>query len=277
MKNMCNFWTCLLDREGKVVWDKNGNSHEKLIEKTSWKDDKLENRDFVRIEINPKNLFSKNKKDWSFKVDEKGTLPLWFSENRAKMEEACWKEWKVAMKRTLWKFHLKNLKKTIQKIKKIPYFSMKGKINAEWNLSLAPTWDAARVAAGNAARVAARDTGNAGNAARDAGNAVWDAAGNAARDAGNAVWDAAGNAAKDAVWDVAWVAAGDTRNAWNAVLVAARDAVLFIRCLVSLNFGLDKKHFLHAKARMEVWEAGYALYCDVDGKLFVYGIEKTEG
>ena len=139
---------------------------------------------------------------------------------------------------------------------------MKGKINAEWNLSLAPTWDAARVAAGNAARVAARDTGNAGNAARDAGNAVW---------------DAAGNAAKDAVWDVAWVAAGDTRNAWNAVLVAARDAVLFIRCLVSLNFGLDKKHFLHAKARMEVWEAGYALYCDVDGKLFVYGIEKTEG
>src|SRR3990167_9004664 len=189
------------------------------------KDDKLENRDFVRIEINPKNLFSKNKKDWSFKVDEKGTLPLWFSENRAKMEEACWKEWKVAMKRTLWKFHLKNLKKTIQKIKKIPYFSMKGKINAEWNLSLAPTWDAARVAAGNAARVAA----------------------------------------------------GDTRNAWNAVLVAARDAVLFIRCLVSLNFGLDKKNFLHAKARMEVWEAGYALYCDVDGKLFVYEIEKTEG
>jgi hypothetical protein len=31
---------------------------------------------------------------------------------------------------------------------------------------------------------------------------------------------------------------------------------------------------LHAKARMEVWKAGFGLKCDVNGKLFVYGVKK---
>jgi hypothetical protein len=34
--------------------------------------------------------------------------------------------------------------------------------------------------------------------------------------------------------------------------------------------GFPKKHINHAKARMEVWKKGYGLYCDVNGKLYVY-------
>ena len=31
-----------------------------------------------------------------------------------------------------------------------------------------------------------------------------------------------------------------------------------------------KKHFAHAKARMRVWQKGYALLYDVNGVLYVY-------
>jgi hypothetical protein len=37
---------------------------------------------------------------------------------------------------------------------------------------------------------------------------------------------------------------------------------------------LDVKHIRHAEARMAVWKAGYGLRCDVNGKLYVYGVKK---
>jgi hypothetical protein len=37
---------------------------------------------------------------------------------------------------------------------------------------------------------------------------------------------------------------------------------------------LDPKHIEHFDARWDVWRRGYALLCDVNGKLFVYGIKK---
>jgi hypothetical protein len=89
-----------------------------------------------------------------------------------------------------------------------------------------PVLDAARAAAGDAARDAARAAARA--AARDA---AWDAAGDAARAAaraaaGDAAWDAARAAARaaagDAAWDAARAAAGDA--AWDAAGAAAWDA-----------------------------------------------------
>jgi hypothetical protein len=57
----------------------------------------------------------------------------------------------------------------------------------------------------------------------------------------------------------------------DAARNAAMDAAVYARCLFSLRLkGFDRKHFLHARARMQVWRKGYALYCDVNGKLFVY-------
>jgi hypothetical protein len=110
-----------------------------------------------------------------------------------------------------------------------------GNANTE---TLAAAWDAARAAAGAAARAAAWDA--AGAAARAAaGAAAWDAArdaagdaaGDAARDAAwdaalaaarAAAWDAAGAAARAAAGAAAWDAAGAA--AWDAARDAARDA-----------------------------------------------------
>jgi len=50
---MCNFWSAIITRNGEVLYDKDLTSHEELVKKHHLKDDKLENRDFVRIEIVP--------------------------------------------------------------------------------------------------------------------------------------------------------------------------------------------------------------------------------
>jgi hypothetical protein len=76
---------------------------------------------------------------------------------------------------------------------------------------------------------------------------------------------AARDAARDAVGAAAWDAARDA--AWAAARSAARDAELMAQCLIA---GLTGKHFDHAKLRWSIWEAGYGVYCDVNGILYCY-------
>ena len=206
------------------------------------KDDKLEDRDFVRIEINPEK-FTMKMKDWKFKIDEEGTLPEWFTRERKHFRKMCYAE--------LFKYlKVCNIGKVvafIESLKEIKWFKPDGKPRKEWMMF--KTRSEARDAAWDAARDAARD-------------AAWDAA----RDAGrNAASNAAEDAAEDAARNAAWYAAED----------AAEDAALMVRLLVvsDLKHKGKKKHEAHAKARMEVWKKGYGLYCDVNGKLYVYAKE----
>ena len=152
---------------------------------------------------------------------------------------------------------LTNAEAFIASIKDVPFFKPDGQPRSDWNLFTAPTWDAARDAAGDAAWDAARD-------------AAWDAA-----------WDAAGDAARDAAWDAAGAAAGDAARAaagaaaraaaWNAAGAAARDAAWDVALMTRVIVGeLSGPHAEHAKARWEVWQKGYALLCDVNGELCVY-------
>jgi hypothetical protein len=131
----------------------------------------------------------------------------------------------------------------IPTLKKIAWFKPDGKPKKEWKLfkTRAAAWDAARDAVRDAARDAVRD-------------AVQDAAWAAARDAvRDAAWDAARDAVRDAAWD------------------AARDAALYARSeFVCSGLKLAEKHRTHIRARMEVWQKGYSLLCDVDGVLYVY-------
>jgi hypothetical protein len=130
----------------------------------------------------------------------------------------------------------------VDTLKNISWLKPDGKPNKEWKLY--PTRAAARNAARNAAWDAAR-------------NAVWDAARNAVW---NAVWDAARNAARNAAWDAA-------RNAaWDA----AWDAALYARGMIVADIKLEEKHRAHIKKRMEVWQKGYGLLCDVNKDLYVY-------
>jgi len=255
---VCNFWSCVLLRGGKVLWSPKDSSHETLLAEHGISDDKLEDRDFVRLEIAPKNIFSKKKVDWAFNVDEPGTLPKWYSDAPKKWQAVVWREWRKAMMQTLWKLNLAAVRGFIDEINSIHYLDCRGESLPEWHVSYGRTWAAARVAA----RAAAWDAAWA--AARDA---AWVAAGAAARDAAR---DAAGAAAGAAAWaaarDAAWAAARDA--AW----VAAGDAALYARVLLTPS--VNEKHRKHAEARMEVWRRGYGLYCDANGILYIYGIKK---
>ncbi len=119
----------------------------------------------------------------------------------------------------------------------IPWLKPDGRPNPEWKYFPAKTWDAAR------------------DAARAAVWSAWAAVWDAARDAALSAW-----AAGDAAWDAVWDAAGD----------AKLQSVIYI----CDGLQLDQKHIDHAGARMEVWRKGYGLLCDVDGVLYVYGVEK---
>ena len=227
---MCNFWSCILLRDGRVLWSPKGSSHEAVLAEHGISDHKLKDRDFVRLEIAPQVIWSKKKNDWAFKVDEPGTLPAWYSDAPRKWEAVVWCEWRKAMMATLWKLNLSAIEGIVQEVKGIRYLDCHGEPLPEWHLSLAETWAAAGDAAGDAARAAARV----------------------------AAWDAARDAAGDAARAAAWVAA------WDAALYA----------MILLVPSIDEKHRKHAEARMDVWRRGYGLLCDVDGKLYVYGIKK---
>ena len=175
---MCEFWGCLVTRGGRVVWDKDTSSHEDLIKQAGLHDVKLEDRDFVRIEVTPKTIWSKDLKDWEYKVDEKGTLPVWYKAEPDKYEKLVWAEWRKAMAQTLWKLNVARIPQIVKEIKAIKYFKVNAPPEKSWKVFYAPTLDAAVSAARSAARSAA------GSAA---GSAAWSAAWSAS---GSAAWDA---------------------------------------------------------------------------------------
>ena len=112
---MCEYFSCIVLRNKKVLWDKNTISHEDLIEQYNLKDNKLNNRDFIRIEIIPKDILTvtKNKEDWIFKIDEEKTLPRWFIKNKEIYEKKCWEAWEESIKIQLAVNEKKNFKNCI--------------------------------------------------------------------------------------------------------------------------------------------------------------------
>jgi len=155
---------------------------------------------------------------------------------------------------------IKLVKQFIETIPKNDFFSMKGESKKEWKLFLADDWGAARDAAYDAVLDAVRSAARcaAWSAARDAArNAARGAAGSAAR---CAAWSAARGAARNAALDAAWDVAGD--------------AALMAELLITDGLYIPKKHINHIFARWDVWRRGYGLLCDIDGVLYVYGINK---
>ena len=96
---MCQFFSCIITKDLKAHWSKRTMAHEDLLAELKLEDKKLEERDFVRIEISPKDVkkVSRNRDDWTFKVDEERTLPNWYDENVVKCQGACWKAWEESI------------------------------------------------------------------------------------------------------------------------------------------------------------------------------------
>lgn len=72
-------------------------------------------------------------------------------------------------------------------------------------------------------------------------------------DAASAAWSAAWDEA-DAVWD-------EADAVWDAALW----------CCPPIIREFSPKHIEHIEARWKPWQQGYALLCDIDGTLYVYG------
>ena len=234
---MCNFFSAIVwNNKGKieVLWDSRLTSHEELIKKHGLKADKLESRDFVRVELTPEGegehsgILTRNRKDWKFKVDEEGTLPNWYRANERKAEAETWKSVERMLKPI--NPNLDAILKFVRHIRKTKYLEMHGKLNAKWKVfygkDLTAAWSAARSAAESAARSAA----------------------------GSAAWSAAGSAAE------------------SAARSASLQAELLL--VADLDFAEKAKHMATAKAEMEVWERGFGFAAEVGGTLYVYAVGK---
>ena len=67
----------------KLLYEMDSNDHAPIVKKYNLKDDALINRTFVRLEVLPSgSLTSQEVKDWGVKIDEVGTLPSWFEEEK---------------------------------------------------------------------------------------------------------------------------------------------------------------------------------------------------
>jgi hypothetical protein len=71
---MCVYFSCLALRDGTIAWCES-DSHEDIITWKGLKDDKLNNRDFVRLEVLNGDISK-------YMVDEGGTLPEWYGSGR---------------------------------------------------------------------------------------------------------------------------------------------------------------------------------------------------
>jgi len=97
---MCDYFSCIITKDLRVHWQKGSASHDDVLQALKLEDVKLQERDFVRIEIVPKNdkRPTRNKDDWNFKVDEERTLPDWYEKNVIEAQKACWIAWEESVK-----------------------------------------------------------------------------------------------------------------------------------------------------------------------------------
>jgi hypothetical protein len=74
-------------------------AHEDLVAEVKLEDKKLEERDFVRIEISPKDIqkATRNRDDWNFKLDENKSIPSWYEKNVVAAQKACWEGWQESI------------------------------------------------------------------------------------------------------------------------------------------------------------------------------------
>lgn len=101
---MCIFFSCIIVRDGRILFCEDG-SHETVIERADLKDNKLVDRDFVRIEVRDGNISN-------YREDEHKTLPGWYNKEETikKLElvlfaiKVAWEEYR-RIGQQAWKDH----------------------------------------------------------------------------------------------------------------------------------------------------------------------------
>lgn len=114
---MCQFFSCIIRRDGVVLPCLDDNSHETTISSNKLKDDTLEDRNFVRVELIPQSvddLVNAKTKKWKYIIDEHNTLPNWYCMEQEYFSNEVREEAKKYMRK-----HKKNLKRIVEIIKEL--------------------------------------------------------------------------------------------------------------------------------------------------------------
>ena len=95
---ICKAFSCIVTKQGKVIWKAGVDSHDILIEQAKIKDDTTDGDtiQFIKIEITPDKGYLHPEGKWTLKVDENTTPRWWNKKKEAVALEAC-EEWKTAI------------------------------------------------------------------------------------------------------------------------------------------------------------------------------------
>lgn len=174
--NCYTYFSCVIDRTGKVYWLKNNMNHWDIvdiciedykpldidsmvtkIEKSLTYLEKLEknfdNRDYFYVKIIPKDIkkVTRNREDWEFDFWEMLIPPIWYRENREQYEESCWQCWEESIKVNLAIDH------EIVEVKDIFLMATGNAIVEAHGNSIVEVWDNATVKAYDNVKVKAYD------------------------------------------------------------------------------------------------------------------------
>ncbi len=207
---MCEFWSAVVSRTGKVYHLGEITSHEKIIEHFKLSDSLMGH--ICRVEIPILNGFNlKPKKEWKLKVDEI-EIPSWW---KPKFESVCFEEFEKFYKKDFckkWKRfkklngHNEQLTKMTgeQIIHRTKLLSLHEKLIVEYYLlGEKESWDSVRDSVWGSVR-----------------GSVWDSV-------WGSVWDSVRDSVRDSVWGSVWGSVRDSvrDSVWDSVRDSVWDSV----------------------------------------------------
>src|SRR3990167_3435735 len=89
---MCNYKSGIICRDGRIFIEQDTDSHTELISRHKLREGSESSpwANFVSVECvpNPKaDMFSLNRRNWKFRLDDESNVPEWFQENKADLED----------------------------------------------------------------------------------------------------------------------------------------------------------------------------------------------
>ena len=168
---MCQAFSCIVPREGSVIWKMGIDSHDELIEMSKLRDTvaSCDAITFARCEVVPKNNNYLTPDGWEFRLDERIT-PAWWGKGYEQMAMDAKDEWYAELETML-----------VRKPTVHPFRDVKPpKRITKKHLALLKDWNSVR-------------------------NSVWDSVG---ASVGNSVWASVGDSVWASVGDSVWAYIG---------------------------------------------------------------------
>jgi len=129
---MCQFYSPIVNKKLQILdCVEDNDNHETVVDKFKLADDKLQDRDFVRLEIIPedRDIFNHKISNWVYKVDEINTLPKWYIKNEIKIKKEVYSKLKKIFKEQfLIGGEYKTIDKNIRFVKDVKIGILKSKV-----------------------------------------------------------------------------------------------------------------------------------------------------